>query len=125
MELLLGLTAIAMKVNLEATTSKAMVAIFGPMEENTKVFGRTIKCTEEELLFGLTVENTKDSMKTKRNKAMDSSAGQTDVLTKDNGATVSKMEEVFTVTNKVLREQVYGAVEKKLNGWNEKMILYH
>ena len=123
MEHLLGLTEIVIKDSLEVITQKVMVAIFGWMEDSSKVFGRTIKCMEEEPLFGLMVENTKASIKIRKNKVMVNLVGLTVAPTKDSGVTANKMAEVCTATKKEWREPASGVVVKKLNGQSDQLMI--
>lgn len=57
MDALLGLTETSTKESSKITILKAMEDTFGWMVDNTKAFGKQIKCMEKEPSFGQMVEN--------------------------------------------------------------------
>jgi len=61
MEFSVGLMAIDMKESSNTIILKGMVDISGLMDDNTKDFGKIIKCMEKVLLYGQMAENISEN----------------------------------------------------------------
>ncbi len=62
MELLFGLMEVDTTDNSKQIIFKVLVIMFGQTDENTKVYGKAIKCTAKEFSHGQMEENMKVNM---------------------------------------------------------------
>jgi hypothetical protein len=75
-------------------------------------------------LFGLMEEDMKDSILGIKSKVMDSLLGKTEEYTEVSGRMGSKKVEVYLLVKMESKEREYGAMGRRLDGFNECFIYF-
>lgn len=75
-------------------------------------------------LFGLMEEDMKDNMLGIKSKDTENSHGKTDEYIEVSGRMGSKKEEVYLLVKMENKEQEYGAMGRRLDGFNECFIYF-
>jgi hypothetical protein len=105
-----------MKESSISIKSKAMATIFGPMEGNTKVYGRTTKCMEKASSHGLMAESMKANIYLIKKKVEESSHGPMDDHIKVSGKMENNKVKAFIDPKTEFSDKVFGRTEKKFVG---------
>ena len=94
----------------------AMGSMFGPMEDNMKVSGRTIICMDEASTLGRMEESTKENIWTIESTATESTPGPTVDSMLETGRMENSMEKEFTDLQMEQRRTESGKTAKGLAG---------